>query len=144
MNEQQIALFGSKKTDDWRTPMAFYKKLDDEFHFDCDPCPYQSTFDGLTTQWGRRCFVNPPYSKVREFLKKASLEILSGHTDLAVFLTFSNTDTKWFHEYLYHKAELRFVKGRLKFVGENGTKNSAMRPSMIAILRRDNEPKTNS
>ena len=54
-----------------------------------------------------------------------------------MFLTFANTDTKWFHEYCYNKAELRFIKGRLKFLDETGKeKNSAMRPSMITILRK--------
>lgn len=136
MDANTIALFGSKKTDDWRTPPDLYKKLDDEFHFDFVPCPFQSTFDGLTTPWGKRCFVNPPYSKVKQFLQKASVEIAIGHTDIAVFLTFSNTDTQWFHHYLYNKAELRFIKGRLKFHDANGQAGSAMRPSMIAILRR--------
>ena len=70
-------------------------------------------------------------------MRKAHYEIAKGNTTVAVFLTFSNTDTAWFHDYLYGKAELRFLRGRLKFVDEAGkTGNSAMRPSMIAILRR--------
>jgi len=56
------------------------------------------------------------------------------------FLTFSNTDTKWFHNYIYGKAEIRFIKGRLRFLDENGKrKNSAMRPSMIVIMRKTKE-----
>lgn len=30
----------------------------------------------------------------------------------------ARTDTKWFHEYIYGKAEIRFAKGRLKSGGE--------------------------
>jgi hypothetical protein len=41
------------------------------------------------------------------------------------------TDTKWFHDYIYGHAEIRFLKGRLKFVG---AKNSAPFPSMIVIF----------
>jgi hypothetical protein len=26
--------------DDRKTPLSLYKQLDDEFHFDFDPCPY--------------------------------------------------------------------------------------------------------
>lgn len=138
MDANTIRLFGSKKTDDWQTPPDLYKKLDDEFHFDFDPCPLHSTFDGLKCNWGKRCFVNPPYSKVKEFLDKCRKEILLEHTELAVFLVFSNTDTNWFHTYCYGKAELRFIKGRLKFWSDGKEAESAMRPSMLVIFRRNN------
>lgn len=36
------------------------------------------------------------------------------------------------HEYIYGKAEVRFIKGRLKF---GGSKNSAPFPSMVVIFR---------
>ncbi len=138
MDENTIKLFGSKKTDNWRTPTDLYDELDKEFDFDFDPCPLNSTFDGLKIDWRKRCFVNPPYSKVKEFLIKAHEEIKKGNTEVAVFLTFANTDTKFFHNYIYGKAEIRFIEGRLKFMDEEGnTKNSAMRPSMIAILREE-------
>ena len=44
----------------------------------------------------------------------------------------ARTDTKWFHEYIYKKAEIRFIKGRLKF---GNSVNSAPFPSMIVIFR---------
>ena len=135
MDNNTIKLFGSKKTDNWRTPPELYEELDKEFNFNFDPCPINPTEDGLNIAWGTRCFVNPPYSKVKEFLKKATEEIQKGNTEVAVFLTFANTDTKWFHNYLYGKAELRFIKGRLKFLDQDGIKQgSAMRQSMLAIL----------
>ena len=40
--------------DDWKTPDSFYNILDKVFHFDFDPCPYQSDFDGLKSVWGGR------------------------------------------------------------------------------------------
>jgi len=135
MDKNTIALFGSKKSDNWQTPKGLYNELDYEFKFDDDPCPLNPTVDGLSRDWGKRCFVNPPYSKVKEFLKKAWNEIAKGNTDVAVFLTFSNTDTKWFHTYLYGIAELRFIRGKLKFLNKEGLEqSSAMRPSMIAVL----------
>lgn len=145
MNKQQIQLFGSSKTDEWETPNYVYNDLDKEFNFDMDACAsdknfkhpnYYSIFDNALLQdWGKRVFCNPPYSKVSGFLAKAWLEIKKGNTDLVVFLLFSNTDTKWFHHYIYKKAEIRFIKGRLKFIGSKGVKNNAMRPSMVVILR---------
>lgn len=44
----------------------------------------------------------------------------------------ARTDTVAFHEYIYNKAEVRFVKGRLKF---GGSKDSAPFPSMVVVFR---------
>ena len=44
----------------------------------------------------------------------------------------ARTDTKWFHDYIYNQAEIRFVRGRLKF-GES--QNSAPFPSMVVVFR---------
>jgi site-specific DNA-methyltransferase (adenine-specific) len=140
MNEQQIKLFASKKTDNWQTPKWLYDELDAEFQFDFDPCPLNSTFDGLKCDWGESNFVNPPYSNVKGFLQKAHEQLDKGIAKTIVFLTFANTDTKWFHDYAYGQAELRFIKGRLKFVDANGvTQNSAMRPSMLIIFQNVSE-----
>lgn len=50
----------------WLTPPDLYKKLDDEFRFDFDPCPYPKPegFDGLTCEWGSRNYVNPPFGSI--------------------------------------------------------------------------------
>ena len=136
MDENTIKLFSSKKSDNWQTPKDLLLELYKEFNIDFDPCPLNPLSDGLKIDWGKRCFVNPPYPKVSEFLKKAHEEIEKGNTEIAVFLTFANTDTAWFHDYLYNKAEIRFIKGRLRFRNEKGeVQNSAMRPSMICVLR---------
>lgn len=45
----------------WLTPKELYKRLDDEFHFDFDPCPHPKPngFDGLEVEWGKSNYVNP-------------------------------------------------------------------------------------
>ena len=50
----------------WLTPPDLYAQLDAEFHFDFDPCPYPlpEGFDGLTCEWGRRNYVNPPFGSI--------------------------------------------------------------------------------
>tara|TARA_Y100000114_G_scaffold11743_1_gene9439 strand:+ start:523 stop:975 length:453 start_codon:yes stop_codon:yes gene_type:complete len=146
MNKQQIKLFASKKSDDWITPPDLYNELNIVFNFDFDPCPFQhniNNWNGLEVSWGKRNFVNPPYSNVKGFLQKAHYELTHGKAELCVFLVFANTDTKWFHEYCYGKSELRFIKGRLKFDNGTGVKNSAMRPSMLVILTRSSIKKEN-
>lgn len=52
--------------------------------------------------------------------------------NVVVMLLPARTDTRWFHEYIYNKAEVRFIKGRLKF---GGSKNAAPFPSMIVVFR---------
>jgi len=61
----------------------------------------------------------------------------------------SRTDTKYFHDYVYNKAEIRFIKGRLKFVDmdyegkeEDRKMSPAPFPSMLVIfngLKNSNE-----
>lgn len=126
-------LMFSKKSDNWSTPIEFYRKLDNEFKFDIDPCPLNADFDSLSLPaWRGRAFVNPPYSNIRAFIEKAKLEINKGHLELAVFLVPARTDTRWFHDLVYGQAEVRFLKGRLKF-GDG--KNSAPFPSMVVVFR---------
>ena len=50
----------------WLTPPDLYAELDAEFHFDFDPCPYPLPigFDGLTCEWGKSNYVNPPFGSI--------------------------------------------------------------------------------
>ena len=126
------ALFSSQRTD-WQTPLELYQKLDEEFHFDFDPCPHKPTFDGLTTEWGLSNFVNPPYGRqLPKWIKKGYEESQIGK--LVVFLIPSRTDTQWWHDYVMKSDEIRFIRGRLKF---GGAKNSAPFPSCIVIFGLD-------
>lgn len=123
----------SHKTDNWSTPKDLLKKLDEEFNFTYDPCPLQSEdITVLLQEWKGRVFCNPPYSNIRPFLEKALIELKKGNIEIAVFLLFARTDTKWFHDLVYGKHEVRFLKGRLKF---GNAKNSAPAPSMLVILK---------
>jgi site-specific DNA-methyltransferase (adenine-specific) len=127
------ALF-SKATDNWATPTDFYAKLNAEFNFTLDPCPLNAEHDALADnyQWGGRVFINPPYSNIRGFLEKGVSELAKGNAETLVYLVPARTDTKWFHDLVYGKAEIRFIKGRLKF---GDSKNSAPFPSMLIIYK---------
>lgn len=57
----------------WLTPPDLLARLSDEFGpFDFDPCPYPLPhgFDGLTCEWGRRNYVNPPFGSIMHQGKK--------------------------------------------------------------------------
>lgn len=128
--------------DHWATPKDLYENLNEEFGFDFDPCPYQHNmaWDGLVVDWGKRNFVNPPYSlRLKEaFVKKAVEESLKGK--LCVLLLPVSTSSKLFHEHILPAAkEIRFVKGRIRFIGVNTkgdlvTDKPPMHDSMIVVL----------
>ncbi len=115
--------------DNWSTPKDVYAALNAEFKFDFDPCPLGG-YSGLDVEWGTSNFVNPPYSQLRAWCKKAYEESLKGKT--VVMLIPSRTDTIAWHEYCMKAAEIRFIKGRLKF---GDSKNSAPFPSAIIIFK---------
>ena len=124
------------KGDDYSTPKDIIWKLEKEFGKMHDPCPLNYMIDGLRSEWKEVNFINPPYSDWASWVKKGVLESSKGKT--CIFLLFSRTDTKAFHEYLYNKpnVEIRFLKGRLKF-GFQGNKpvGCATNGSMLCIMR---------
>ena len=93
--------------------------------------------NGLAQNWGGygTIWCNPPYGKeIGKWVQKAYETSKSGET--VVMLLPARTDTQWFHDYIYGKAEIRFIRGRLKF---GGSKYNAPFPSMIVILGGDNQ-----
>ena len=80
---------------------------------------------------GEVVFCNPPYGReLPKWVKKCYEESRKG--TLVVMLIPARTDTSYFHDYIYHKAEIRFIRGRLKF---NDGKLGAPFPSMVVIFR---------
>ena len=136
-------LMFSSKTDLWSTPNDFFDKLNDEFHFTLDPCSthenakcykhFTEEENGLLQDWGNEVvFCNPPYGRqIKYWVKKAYEESQKDNTNIVMLIP-ARTDTIYFHEYIYHKAEIRFIKGRLKF---GNAKNSAPFPSMVVIFK---------
>jgi len=128
-------------SDNWATPDWLYKQLDDEFHFDYDPCPLHCEVDNshIFSKWGKSNFVNPPYSRAlkEKFIIKANYE--AGKGNVCVMLLPVSTSTKIFHDIIYPNAEIRFLKGRVAFKGIN-TKGEyvedkkPMHDSMIVIF----------
>ncbi len=140
------ALFTSNK-DNWRTPKEFYKNLNNEFNFNLDACAdkynslcneyYSKENSCLENSWrGKRVFMNPPYGRdIAKFIEKAYNESLAA--EIIVMLLPARTDTKYFHDYILPYCEIRFIKGRLKFLDENNQeKDAAPFPSMICIFKK--------
>lgn len=138
-----LNVFRSSETMEWETPMDLFKILDDEFHFTLDPCAteknhkcekyYTKEENGLLQNWGgNRVFCNPPYGRqIHKWVRKAYEESLKDNT-IVVLLIPARTDTTYFHDYILHRSEIRFVEGRIRF-GE--AKMNAPFASMIVIFR---------
>lgn len=128
------------ETVEWSTPQELFDALNAEFNFTLDVAAssenaklsrfFDKETNGLKQSWdGENVWCNPPYGRViKDWVQKASEQ----RNGLSVLLIPSRTDTKWFHEYVYGKAEIRFIKGRLKF---GGHKSAAPFPNMICIWR---------
>jgi len=126
--------------DDWETPDYLLKEIEAEFGKLFDPCPIHSNFNGLGINWSSVNFINPPYNRKDKeaFIRKAYEESKKGKT--CIMLLPVSTSTKIFHEIIYPNAEIRFLKGRVKFIGintkgEKVTTKCGMHDSMLVILK---------
>lgn len=128
-------------TDEWATPQAVFDQLNAEFHFTLDPCSshenakcenhFTMEEDGLLQDWGgHSVFVNPPFSKMKDWCKKCLEESQKTNTKVVMLIPV-RTDTAYFHDYIYHNAQLRFIRGRLHY---NDSKCGAPFPSMVVIF----------
>lgn len=126
--------------DDRATPQAFFDALNAEFGFTLDAAAthenakcaryYTDEDDGLMQPWDGVVWCNPPYGRgLGEWVKKGYESAQNGAT--VVMLLPASTDTIWFHEFCLC-AEIRFIKGRLKFEGQIGR---APFPSLVVVFR---------
>lgn len=121
-----IPLMSSAK-DDWETPPAFFDLVNAEFRFALDVCAtakntkcprfFSPEEDGLSRDWWGPAWMNPPYgSAVVPWLHKAAAESLKQRI-LVACLVPARTDTKWWWSTALRAREIRFLKGRIKFIG---------------------------
>jgi len=135
------------KSVEWETPQNLFDRLNDEFNFTLDVAAsdklhkceryFTKEQDGLKQSWAReRCYMNPPYGRdIADWVEKANLETQMD-CPIVVALLPVRADTRWFHEHILYNAEIRFIKGRLKF---GGFKHGAAFASMICIWRNEEE-----
>ena len=146
-------LFSSDKKN-WETPQKFFDALNEEFHFTLDAAAshenhkcenyYTEEQDGLVQDWGGHIvWCNPPYGNVETgvWTKKCYEESRKPNTTVVTLIP-ARTDRASFHDYIYEKAEIRFIRGRLAFevggkpvVDGNGKPMNAPFPSMVVIFR---------
>ena len=143
-----INLSNSDESQEWGTPTELFWKICQDFNVRplVDACASSKNYkcswwiekatDGLKVNWNYDTFINPPYRDVALWIKKAYEEHIKNNITV-VALIFSKTDTKFWHSYIENKAEVHFIKGRIKFIKPDGIQSnqSAPYPSCVVIWR---------
>ncbi len=115
----------------WKTPPKLFEKLDDEFHFDYDPCPYPKKVNALKVPWGKMNYVNPPFKgkdgSPTAFVRKAITEQHIGNSSVIVLPTQSYVNLL-----LEAGAELRSL-GRVAWISAI-TNKPMVSPSPITLF----------
>lgn len=106
------------KNDHILTPRELLKELDKEFHFDFDPCPAYPKYDGLEIPWGKRNYVNPPYSEVEKWIMKAIYEMKTRKATSVFLITLRTNTDYWRTLILPYAKEIRLL-GKITFQGFN-------------------------
>lgn len=144
------SIFTSNK-EDWETPRALFEELNKEFNFDIDvaasnenaklPKYYTKQENALNGVWEGNVFCNPPYGKqLVKWVKKAYDEYERDSNRTIVLLIPARTDTSYWHDYIFGKAEVRFLRGRLRFeVAGQAAIDPAPFPSSIVIFMNKEE-----
>lgn len=145
------ALFTSNK-EDWETPQNFYDRLNAKYHFEWDlaasddnakcSCYFTSDENSLEYDWGGlsgNLFLNPPYGReLKLWVRKAANTKLKAKQNLVMLIP-ARTDTSYWHDYIFNHAEIKFLRGRLKFEVGGISGDSAPFPSALVIYKGDGD-----
>lgn len=130
---------------EWATPPEVFDPLDREFAFTLDPCCrpesakavryFTEADNGLAQDWGtERVFMNPPYGReVYAWTRKAREAAARGA--LVVGLLPASCDLAWWHEDVVGHAEIRFIRGRVRFLTGGPYRASGFFASVVVVWR---------
>lgn len=115
---------------------------------DLDPCGHAASYvnarltidwskggDGLTDEWsGSLCFMNPPFSAMLKWLRRAEDQWQRGNVDKVLALVPARLDSPWVHDHLADIADVWIIRGRMRFWSEQGQDNFAPFPVMAVFM----------
>lgn len=140
---QVAGILQQPKSHEWETPIELFRELDAEFGFGIDAAASASNAkcevyfcekqDGLKGEWnwGGSVWCNPPYgTQIGRWVEKGYQEAQKGAT--VVMLIPARTETRYWHDFVMKAAEIRFIRGRLRFSGY--TVNAPF-PSAVVVFR---------
>lgn len=135
---------------EWFTPPELFAEWNEEFQFTLDPCspiepenrlPVEHHMtredNGLILPWFGRVYINPPWGwhLTARWIEKAALEIRRPEVELVVALVQARTDTAWFHDHVYGKTTIRFLRGLIKMKNGKGETYRGRIGCMLIIWR---------
>ncbi|MGU3391942.1 DNA N-6-adenine-methyltransferase [Sphingomonas sp. M1A8_2b] len=148
---------GDKDDRDSRfTPPDFMANIYAAFgKIDLDPCGHRLSpvvakrrillnegGDGLVDEWsGTTVFVNPPFSELLKWLRRAYLEWQAGRVKTVICLVPVRTDSPWFHDTLSPDADIYLLRGRVRFLDSRGKGQHTPFSLMILTLGASAEQK---
>lgn len=132
--------------DVWHTPPELFAVLNDEFHFDVDAacheynalCPFAITEadDALTSSWdGGTVFCNPPYSKLGAFVERAWDQCQARKATVVLLIPAYTDPGYWWNVIVPFADEIRFLRGRVGFLENGESRQSARFPSVVIVFR---------
>lgn len=128
---------------EWATPPEIFNPLHAEFDFTLDACAtagnaklprfYTEAQNGLAQSWaGERVFMNPPYG--REIYAWTQRARMREFGTLVVGLLPASTDLAWWHEDVVGGgAEVRYLRGRVRFLTDGPYRASGFFPSVVVV-----------
>ena len=140
----------TSNSNEWYTPQYIIDWIEEHFQeIYTDPCAskhskigrinYTIEENGLTKPWRLFTFVNPPYGRdIKKWIKKAYEESKKSYNCGVVMLIPARTDTTYWHEYIFNKANIFFIKGRIKFLDEDlKERDAATFPSALVLFNKE-------
>src|SRR5699024_270656 len=130
------------ETDEWSTPPSLLRPLSDAVGgFDLDPCSgaeektiaqvaHTEAENGLRQPWVGKVWMNPPYSEIADWMKKALDESHREDVECILALVPARTSTRWVQDYATDSSAVAFLRGRLQF---GDADNSAPFPSAVVV-----------
>ena len=127
----------------YETPSVIFEPLRKEFDLQLDVCANEENHkcekyftekeNALIQNWNVNFWMNPPFGrKLQKFVKKAQEESCKNNV-IGVCLIPVRSNTIWWHKYIIDtNAEVRFIKGEVKFVGFD---RGVWMPCAIVIFR---------
>ena len=111
------------RRNDWRTPDDFFVALHAEFSFTVDAAAQRHNSklprfyaDGKTADWhNERIWCNPPFDETAWWVERG-FRAAQNNNSLVVMLVPLSLAV-WWHRYAMNAAEIRFIEGRLTFIG---------------------------
>lgn len=130
---------------EWATPDDVFMPLQKEFGFTLDAAAnwenaraaqfFTADDNALEKDWGKEIvWLNPPYGattgRLSEWVAKGLSAARGGST--VVMLIPARTNTGWFHDLCLRFGEVRFIRGRPRFIG---ARYGLPQPLCIVIFR---------